>query len=308
MAEGTAFTMKMKPKEAATSMMAIEKTKTKKVKKKTVWKAGDYVLTIPVGMNEYLMVVIPKSAVDEKVGELNKSNLDASTKAAALTSWVKKNRDAAVEEYQKTGKSKFKFDIKVEKMKLAAKPKKADVSAMEMALKLGIKEKKIKAPDSMKIGSTKGPSSYSGKKATESIKKNDYVVTTKWVETSKTFKNLGQVLGHYYGKKGFGSGAAYSFDSVPIVWEIEGKTTKLNFFIIITTSDFGDVDIKNITKKQKEKAINTITDNLLKNIAEAFKKKGIKLSKDAIKESFKNVVTGLVGNIAKEKKKVIKLK
>jgi len=305
MADGTAKIKTLDYKKASKNVKTVTDNK------------GNVIVTVPLTeKNKYLVVTIPKASADKKLESLHKSGLGADLKTKAFIKWINDNKELAVNKYAETKNQNFTFKlILIKGTDMTPVPedkdKKKKKSALDMydiLAKKGITEKQVKVPDSIKIGGTAGPSSSSGKKAKENIKTADYVVTTKWAEKGGTFKNLEQILGTYYGKKGYGSGAAYSYESVPIVWQLEGKTTKLNFLVIVTTSDFGKMDITSMTKKQKEKAIDSITDSLLENVTAAFREKGIKLDPDVIRGGFKKVVSGMVDNIVQQRKAPIMLK
>lgn len=75
-------------------------------------KKGNIVMTIPLaGKKKYLVITLPKSAVDQKLNSLHASGLGGKLKTKAFIKWINENKDLAVKKYLETKKQNFTFKI-----------------------------------------------------------------------------------------------------------------------------------------------------------------------------------------------------
>ncbi len=212
--KGTAVVQKLDVKKAAQEMQTVEKTKGSKY-----WKKGDWVFTLPMGEDNYLLIVLPKETVDEKMAELNKiSELDESLKAKALKKWIAENKELAVAEYEKKKAKKYDFDVvPIKKIPEGAKPmKKPAVPATAPALAPAApEEKKVTAPKGKPLPIISVP-----KKGVTNLK----------ISTAKAKKEGADI-------------------SIPISIPFAGTPLKIKLTIEVTEEDLSD---KNFSKTKKE--------------------------------------------------------
>jgi len=138
MTEGTAKVQKMKADDAAKKMQTVVTIKKGKV--------GDVVFVVPISeKGKYLVITIPKGAVEEKLKEVAK--LPKEERADELLNWLKINRNNAVLKYVNSKETDFTFTVSdiptpQKKGKKKEEPKKAKYT---FTAPKGIKEKDVKS-------------------------------------------------------------------------------------------------------------------------------------------------------------------
>lgn len=307
MTEGTAKVKKLNYKKAAQNM------------KTAVDKKGNVVIPVPLPeKNLYLVITIPKEAVQDKVNELHAAGLDKKQRAKELSKWVKENRKTAIDKYLETKKTSIEFTISVKgvvptPVKPTKTPKKAP-SVYDIMAKKGIEEKKVKSPISISSGGSTSGGSGGGSKAVNKMLGEGGVITITTKGAGK-FKDYQSLRTFYFGKKpGFGA-EVYKLSSFSLTYAVEGKKSKkYSFALFVAVPDFTSavkgIDISQINKKQKNKVINQVTEKLFKNLQAELKKKGVSLSADdipVVKKMIMEKVTNMVEGIVKSKKKAVVL-
>ncbi|NYZ77291.1 hypothetical protein H0O02_03170 [Candidatus Micrarchaeota archaeon] len=287
MSEGTASVQKMSYEQAAKTLETIAS-----MNKGT---AADVVLAVHLPeKSTYLKITIPKKAVAEKLDKI--SALDEQARAKEISEWVNANMKSAVAKYATDKEKSFKFAVNVAEVVPVKTTPSVGPSTYtpEMAL---LPEKKVTGP---KYGESKSEAGPSPKLETA-----DYVISTKWVKEAKEFKNLNDIIGIYSeGKKAGIGGFFCAYNTFPVTYGTEKESTKYAFFLFMSTSDFiaaiKDIDIPNITAKQKEKVIDFVTDDFFDRIEKTLKKKGIKLTSE-IKDGLREIVADMAGYIIKQR-------
>ncbi len=102
MTEGTAKVKTMDYKKASKSMQSLVDNK------------GNINLVIPLSAkNQYLVITIPKKAVDDKINELHAEGLDKSERTKEISKWLNDHKKAALDKYIETSSKNFNFTISV---------------------------------------------------------------------------------------------------------------------------------------------------------------------------------------------------
>jgi len=196
----------------------------------------------------------------------------------------------------------------------------------------------IVGPGEMKVAEIKGPKatkSASGKVKVEGAKEKAVVGNIEIVKPKKTTagsvnaanktlksvdatftvvgtteeKDYNKIVNFYYKKLGKkpGAGALPKYGTLSFETSLK-KSYKI--FIFITTADFekaGIKDLSNMTKNEREKAINKMTDDIFKNMLKWFGSKLPKSDHATIKKGLKDMVARIIDSIVEERSKVIEL-
>ncbi len=159
----------------------------------------------------------------------------------------------------------------------------------------------------IEIAKTESKPTATSSSANKMLETTDVVFTTLGATEETKFS---KILAFYYNKLGKepGASAIYRYGSVPFT---AANGEKLKFFILVTTADFekaGVADIKFIKKKEKQEAIDKMTDGIFQGMVKWLG--AARLPKEdysGVKAAIKTIVTQLVEGIIEERSKVIEL-
>jgi len=143
--------------------------------------------------------------------------------------------------------------------------------------------------------------------ANKTLESTDATFTTVGATEKKDYN---EVVNFYYNKLGKKPGGAALQRYGTITFEA-ANGEKYKFFIFITTSDFeraGVEDLSNMSKKEREKAINKMTDDIFSNMVKWLGSSKLpKSDQPAIKDGIKNMITKIVDSIVEERSQAIEL-
>jgi len=158
---------------------------------------------------------------------------------------------------------------------------------------------KIAEPESKPAGSSSA--------ANAMLKSVDATLTTVGTTEETKYKD---VVNFYYNKLGKKPGGGATTRYGTITFEAPNGE-KYKFFIFITTADFeraGIKDLSDMSDKEREKAINKMTNDIFDNMVKWLGTSKLpKSDQPAVKTGVKNMVTKLVDGIVEERSKVIEL-
>ena len=131
--------------DGTAKVKTLDYKKTSQNTKTILDKKGNVVITVSLpGKNKYLVITIPKEAVDKKVDSLHKAGLGGKLKTKAFMKWLNENKELAVKKYVETKKQSFTFKLTLIKgtditpVKPEKTPEKPKITMP------GIKEKEVK--------------------------------------------------------------------------------------------------------------------------------------------------------------------